>query len=319
MARSTAADRMRRVLAIVPWIVANPGRHTSEVAARFGLSEAELLNDLSVVFMVGLPPYSPDALVDVQIDDDGRVSISLADFFSRPLRLTSAQGLALVAASDALLSVPGMDDDGALVRAIQKLAGALGVEEGHAVDIHLGQVEAEYLDVLRRTASNDGEVEMDYYSFGRDVKTHRRIAPWTVFADHGSWYVHAWCYTADGERVFRLDRIEALTQVDPGGARRPVEPADRPAVFDNVGDAPTITLELDATAAWVAETYPCEEVRVGEDGSTTVTLAVSAIPWLERLLVRLGPHGKVVADESFDGAADLAPSAARRILYRYIS
>ena len=106
MSRTTAADRMRRVLAIVPWIVANPGQKVGDVAARFGLTEAALLDDLGVVYMVGLPPYSPDALVDVQIDDEGRVTIRLADFFSRPLRLTPGQGLALLASSDGLLSVP---------------------------------------------------------------------------------------------------------------------------------------------------------------------------------------------------------------------
>ncbi|MDH3296245.1 MAG: hypothetical protein OER95_18150, partial [Acidimicrobiia bacterium] len=82
MSRITAADRLRRVLAVVPWIVANPGHAVSEVAARFGLSENDLLADLGVVFMVGLPPYSPDALIDVQIDDKGRVTIMLADYFS---------------------------------------------------------------------------------------------------------------------------------------------------------------------------------------------------------------------------------------------
>ncbi len=317
MARSTASDRMRRVLAIVPWIVANPGRHTSEVAARFGLTEAELLNDLSVVFMVGLPPYSPDALVDVQIDDDGRVSINLADFFSRPLRLTAAQGLALVAASDALLSVPGMDSDGALARAIGKLADALGVDDVNPVDIHLGNAEAEHLELLRSAVADGQEVEIDYYSFGRDVRTRRRIAPWRVFADSGSWYVHAWCTLADGERIFRLDRIESLNVVESQDPTLPGAGDRAPAIFNPQEQTPLITLVLDVDAAWVAETYPCERVVQLDDGGTQVTLAVTAMPWLERLLVRLGPHGRVVGAESFDGADDLASTAASRILARY--
>ncbi len=317
MARSTASDRMRRVLAIVPWIVANPGRHTSEVAARFGLTEAELLNDLSVVFMVGLPPYSPDALVDVQIDDDGRVSIHLADFFSRPLRLNAAQGLALVAASDALLSVPGMDADGALARAIAKLADALGVDDANPVDVHLGNAEAEHLSVLRSAAEGGNEVEIDYYSFGRDVRTRRRIAPWRVFADSGSWYVHAWCRKAEGERIFRLDRIENLAVLEETSQGAPDGRGEQPAIFNPKAETPVITLTLDSDAAWVAETYPCERVETLDNGATRVTLAVTAMPWLERLLVRLGHHGQVDAKNSFDGADGLAATAAERILARY--
>ena len=99
--------------------------------------------------MVGLPPYSPDALIDVQIDDEGRVTILLADYFSRPLRLTPGQGLALLASSEALLSVPGTDPRGALARALDKLATAVGVERADAVDIKLGVAEESVLDQLR--------------------------------------------------------------------------------------------------------------------------------------------------------------------------
>src|SRR5690606_15193044 len=80
VSRPGAADRVRRVLAIVPWIVANNGVPLAEVAARFGISERELTSDLEVVWMVGLPPYTPDSLVEVVIED-GRVWIHYADFF----------------------------------------------------------------------------------------------------------------------------------------------------------------------------------------------------------------------------------------------
>ena len=183
---------MRRVLAVVPWIVANPGRKVNEVAARFGLSEKELLDDLGVVYMVGLPPYSPDALVDVEIDDEGRVTIRLADFFSRPLRLTPGQGLALLASSDGLLSIPGTDPDGALARALGKLGAALGIDGDDArerVDVHLGSAESETLDQLRRATAAGTEVAIAYYSYNRDALTTREIAPWRVFADAGNWYV----------------------------------------------------------------------------------------------------------------------------------
>jgi proteasome accessory factor C len=76
-----------------------------------------------------------------------------------------------------------------------------------------------------------------------------------------------------------------------------------------------VVLELQPDARWVAEYYPVEQVD--DDGSCLrVTLAVTARPWLERLLVRLGPSAKVV-----DGPDDLrhaASDAAERILARYV-
>ena len=316
MSRVTAADRMRRVLAIVPWIVANPGQKVADVAARFGLTEAALLDDLGVVYMVGLPPYSPDALVDVQIDDEGCVTIHLADFFSRPLRLTPGQGLALLASSDGLLSIPGTDPDGALARALAKLGGALGVGDGD-IDVHLGAAEAKLLDQLRNAASAGTEVRLTYYSFGRDEHTVREVAPWRVFADQGSWYVHGWCHRAEGERIFRVDRIEDLVELDRLSEKRPDVGDEGRGIFHPREGDPRVTLELDPEAAWVVHTYPCENVVELENGRLSATLVITAIPWLERLLVRLGPAATVVDQQGLPGADGLATGAAGRILARY--
>lgn len=319
MSRTTAGDRLRRVLAVVPWIVANPGHRVADVAARFGLREADLLADLEVVYMVGLPPYSPDALIDVQIDDEGRVSILLADYFSRPLRLTPGQGLALLASSEALLSVPGTDPDGALARALDKLAQVVGVDGADAVDIRLGSAEHDILDQLRLAAAQATEVEITYYSYNRDARTEREVAPWRVFAESGNWYVHAWCHTAEGERIFRVDRIESLTplqraaQVPSDGER------ERIGVFQPREGTPRVTLRLEPDAAWVVDNYPSEQVEPQADGRLTVELAITEVPWLERLLVSLGPQAEVVSADGIEGADRLGSDAAARILARYQS
>ncbi len=315
MSRVTAADRLRRVLAVVPWIVANPDHLVSDVAARFGLSESDLLADLGVVFMVGLPPYSPDALIDVQIDDEGRVTIQLADYFSRPLRLTPAQGLALLASSEALLSVPGTDPNGALAKALHKLASAVGVENTDAVDIRLGTAEDTTLNQLRDAVSAGTEVEIVYYSYNRDATSAREIAPWRVFAESGNWYVHAWCHVAEGERVFRVDRIEELTPLD-----RPAQvqmEAERDQVLLTREQDPRVTLLLDPGAGWVVDAYPVEEVSEQDGGRLLATLAISEVPWLERLLIRLGPDAELIKATGIDNADSLASAAATRILKRY--
>ncbi|MGB5760798.1 MAG: WYL domain-containing protein [Acidimicrobiales bacterium] len=320
MSRTTAADRMRRVLAIVPWIVANPGELVADVAVRFGLTEEELLADLGVVYMVGLPPYSPDALVDVQIDDEGRVTIRLADFFSRPLRLTPGQGLALLASSDGLLSVPGTDPDGALARALSKLGVALGLSEDEAgtkVDVHLGAAEGKFLDQLRTAAGAGKEVEMSYYSYNRDTHSVRAIAPWRVFADAGNWYVHAWCHQADGERIFRVDRIESIVELDRPAAVRPDDGEEGRGIFHPLETDPRVTLEFDPEASWVVDSYPCEDVSETAGGRIRATLVITAVPWLERLLVRLGPSATVVEASGLPEADRLARRTAARILARY--
>ena len=96
-------------------------------------------------------------------------------------------------------------------------------------------------------------------------------------------------------------------------------PAELPpaSVYHPRAEDPRITLRLAPTAAWVVEQYPCESVEPdAEDGSVTVRLAVSEEPWLERLLLRLGPDADVVATEG-GIAPDIVAQAARRVLSRY--
>lgn len=314
----TAGERLRRLLAIVPWIVAHPGVEVAHVANRFGMSEDDLIDDLNVVWMVGLPPYTPDALVEVAIED-GKVWIHYADFFARPLRLSAAQGLALLASSDGLLSVPGSEVDGPLARALEKLASALGIDPDAVVDIELGAAEADLLTQLRQLADEGTEAEIDYYSYGRDRHSTRRIAPWRVRSTDGAWYVEAWCHSAQDERVFRVDRIEAIR---PTGAV-----SEHPALLDGVDpssfhpnqDDPQVTLRLEPAARWVAEAYPCEVLDGAKttDGPMTVKLVITALPWLERLLLRLGPDAEIIDDGGLVGASTLRSDAAARVLARY--
>lgn len=303
---------------MVPWIVANPGRPTSEVAERFGVSEADLIKDLDVVVMVGLPPYTPDTLIEV-VYDDGKVWIEYADFFSRPLQLSPAQALAVLASSDGLVSIPGTDHDGPLARALAKLGEALGVGPDDAIDVDLGAAEATVLQQLRQCADGGLEIEIDYYSYNRDERTTRVISPWRVSASEGSWYVESWCDLADAPRTFRVDRIEAARPTGNLSEHRPDGTETGAAGFHPRPDDPHVVLDLTARARWVAETYPCEVLERNDDGSTRVRLAITALPWLERLLVRLGPDVEVVDADALPEARDLAAESARRILTRYQS
>ena len=91
MPRVSADDRLRRLLALVPWVAAHDGPTVDEVCTRFGCTEQELVEDLDLLFLCGLYPYTPDVLIETDIAD-GRVWIRYAEYFSRPLRLTPDEG-----------------------------------------------------------------------------------------------------------------------------------------------------------------------------------------------------------------------------------
>jgi proteasome accessory factor C len=280
-----------------------------EVCARFGCTEAELAEDLSLLFVCGLYPYTPDVLIETDITD-GRVWIRYAEYFSRPLRLTPEEGLALLARARVLLAVPGTDPSGPLARGLTKLSGAVGVDPDEALEIEINPVEGELLDVMRRGAAEHRQVEMEYYSYGRDSVTTRVIDPYSVFAASGQWYVAAFCQTVDDERLFRIDRVRAAALLE-GRFAPAVVPPDL-SVYEPKPDDPRVQLELSPDAGWVLEQYPVEAVEARDGGGWRVKLVASEQPWLERLLLRLGRSVLVL-----DGPTGLARDAACRLLARY--
>jgi proteasome accessory factor C len=310
MSRPLVGPRLQRVLALVPWILAHPGVTLAELALRFEVSEHELERDLELLPMCGLPPYTADRLIDVSVID-GEVEIRLAEYFERPLRLTPAEGLALLAAGRALLAVPGSDTQGPLATALDKLDGALGARGGIAVDVGA----SDQLERLQDAAASDERVEIDYFSFARDEMTTRVIDPWRVFHAFGAWYVAAWCHRAQGERLFRVDRVRAVRatgeQFDP--ASRAADDV-RELVYRPRPEDPRVTLRLAPSADWVVESHPHESAPRAADGSSEVVLAISETAWLERLLVALGPDARVEAPPEL---VALGASAAARLRQRY--
>ncbi len=317
--RATAGDRLRRLLAIIPWIAEHDGPSVTDVCRRFGLTRSQLLADLQVVFLVGLHPFTPDELIDVVIDGD-RVWITLnPGAFDRPLQLTPEQGLGLVAAGSTLLAVEGSDAGGPLARGLHKLEALLGIDAGEALAVAPGPVRRELIELLREAVARQHLVELDYYAYGRDQRTVRTVDPRRLFAEGGQWYLDAWCHLAGDERLFRLDRMQTARALDePVTPRGGDRAADGRGVFHPRGSDPRITLELEPDAAWVIDQYVVEAVEALDGGRLRVRLAVSAVPWLERLLLRLGPDATVVAaDPPLD--AGVASRAAQRVLARYRS
>jgi proteasome accessory factor C len=313
--RASAGRRVQRLLSLLPWVAAHDGPTIAEVCARFGIARSQLLDDLTLASMVGIHPYTPDSLVEVVIEDD-RVWVYYPRAFDRPLRLSSAEALALLAAGQIALQAPGADAGGPLARGLAKVAASLDVDPSTQVDVHLGAPASSVLDQLDRAIRDRRQVEIDYYTYGRDELTTRAIEPYRLWTNLGTWYVVAWCHRAGGERQFRVDRVSRLAPLDRAFTHE-VE-ATTMAAYEPKPDDARVTIELPPGAGWVLEQYPVEAIDDAGEGRTRVTMAISGRPWLERLLLRLGPEATIVEQHGGDDdLAETASSAASRILVRY--
>jgi proteasome accessory factor B len=80
-----ARQRLRRLLAIVGWLARSGEVPISDIATRFGVEEGELVRELELAACCGLPPYSPDVLMEIVVTDD-TVQAFLPEELSRPRR-----------------------------------------------------------------------------------------------------------------------------------------------------------------------------------------------------------------------------------------
>src|ERR671930_1959552 len=113
---TTAADRLPRLLALVPYLLARPGIRVAEAATDFGVTEAQLRRDLQLLWMCGLPGHGPGDLIDLSFEGD-TVTVTYDAGMSPPLRMTAAEATSLLVALRALAETPGITDTDAVRRA----------------------------------------------------------------------------------------------------------------------------------------------------------------------------------------------------------
>lgn len=314
---SGAGDHLPRLLALVPWLLAHPGSRAADVAREFGVSERQLRTDLDLLWVCGLPGHGPGDLMDVVWEGD-RVTLSNADTIARPLRLTSTEALALVAALRALSGVPGIVDTGAVDRVLAKLeAAAGGVVAGDrvlAAPRSSGDATADpaAVSAITDALARGRRVHLRYWVPARDATTERDVDPIRLFSGDGAAYLIGWCRSVEDLRTFRLDRVLAADALDvaadvPEEARQRALDAGlfTPDVNDRV-----VTLSLDAAARWVADYHPCEEVHERGDGGLVVTLRARDDDWVQRLGLGLAGVGHVTDPPGLAESVRQAAAAA---------
>jgi proteasome accessory factor C len=304
------------MLVIVPYLVQHPGSALPEVATLFDVPRDQLRRDLDLLFMSGLPPYGPGDLIDVDVDEDERIWIRMADHFSRPLRLTRNEALALSLRGAELLSMPGLPEAPALATALRKLRESLGPDTAGS-DAAIATADAgrpaAHLETLRAAARDHERLTIEYFAGSTGAWTTRQIEPEEVFSAMGNWYVAAWDVEADDERLFRADRVRAATPGDRTFEPRGLAGAGRPLYTPTGAEVP-VRLRLHPGARWIAEYYATTDAVERDDGSLEVTLPAAQLGWVAGLLLRVGDDAEVLSPPE---AIEAVRTAAARTLARY--
>ncbi|MFL6154791.1 MAG: WYL domain-containing protein, partial [Marmoricola sp.] len=170
MSGASTRDQLARLLALAPYLQTRGEVPLSEVAADFGVSSAQMLKDLRVLYLCGLPGFGPGELIEINVealenDPDGLVRIDNADYLARPLRLGSNEATALIVALRALLDSSTVASREVVERTLAKLEAA--TEEGATplVDVRVPEPPPALKrarDSLARAITTDRQARLGY-------------------------------------------------------------------------------------------------------------------------------------------------------------
>ena len=308
----TSAERLRRLLALVPYVVARRAVGLAETAATFGMTERELIDDLNLAWCVELKSPEPFCPIDLSYED-GEITISQAESIARPLRLAADEASALLIALRMLAEAGGDSDAVAsLIAKIEDAAGAAAAASSQ-VTIQIDRPNGPgVLAALNDALSAGKRVHLRYYVPRRDEATERDVDPIGIRVIDGGTYLKGWCRRAEGVRTFLLDRILDVAVLDvPAQVPEEAESAGaderlfRPSETDV-----RVELELAAGARWVAEYYPYESLTELEEGRLRVVFRTPNTDLFRRRALRLGEECRVIAPAELAEEVRAAAAAA---------
>ncbi len=280
--------RVSGLLRMLPWLMKQERVSVAKMAKQFSMSESDLIEDLEMAAMCGVPPYTPFELTDVYIDD-GYINVGVNKRFERSLELTSSEAFGLSLMATAARELPGFTRGKDLKSAMKKLRKVLGDD---LVDVDIES--PAFLSAVTDAASTGQRLRISYWTPARNEESERTITVRTVFVDRGHWYIRADDDASNDSRHFRVDRIRSVSPLDEFVSVSEAT-AQVPVWFADASGSVVVTAEVAASAAWVVETYPCTVREERPDGSYLIDIVSNSEHWLGRLLLRAGGAITVVA------------------------
>lgn len=283
---SAPLERTARLLDLVPYINTHQGIALKDLAAVFEVSNAQMVNDLTTLWMCGLPGYTPLELMDLDFES-GYVNISNAPTLAKPRSVTFDEGVALILGLDLLrASIPTDRTD--LLEKIDslsvRLSSIINLNSTFSVVAPVNQgVSAAIEEALASRSS----LEIEYHSLYRDEITQRTIFPIEIIQVEGQHYLSSYCYSATDFRQFKLDRIQ-----------KAIVTQESKTIPEDATDTQRINSRLKVLKPTreIAERFSRQDLKAGSE----FDFQTYSQQWLERSILSSG-----------DGVALLTPPEIR--------
>ena len=278
---SAPLERTARLLDLVPYINSHQGISLKELAQVFNVTQTQMTNDLTTLWMCGLPGYTPLELMDLDFES-GFVTIHNAETLSKPRSISFDEGVALVLGLDLLRSTISADR-GDLLMKIDELSRRLSdlINLPSALSA-ASDVNKDVSAAILEAISSRSGLEIVYHSLYRDETSTRTILPIEIVESDGQRYLSSFCHTSSDFRQFRIDRIQS--------AKMQTVAQEIPKISNQAAGL-TSTIKVLNPTRDIAERFKQNELSVNSE----FNFESFSLQWIERSIMASGGSVSLLA------------------------
>jgi len=298
-----AAQRALRTMDLIPYILENPGITTTELAGKFNTTQKQIEKDLQLIFLCGLPGYTPYELIDLTFED-GIVSVIEPQVLNKPRKFSSSEMVVIKLGLEILREINAND-----VRKLTKIDKILNkINSGADQNSFLlaDQINSTlFYSQISLAISQKRILNIEYKSLAKDNLSKRKILPGRISMSNGNLYLSAYDIELQSDRVFKM---ELISSCDTGEIfkENPIPSNESDHVIElRVDEKLTNFIERN-TSIIIAQ----QKVT----GGLQVTLKVSNLEWLARSIVSFAPDIVVISPASL---SEMVNQRVRDLLATY--
>ena len=280
---NSASNRALRAMDLIPYIVENPGVSTSELAQKFSVTVKQIEEDLSLIFMCGLPGYTPYDLIDL-VFEDGIVSVIDPQVLTKPRNFSKAEHVAIVLGLEILKNLAGDKPDYQLK--ISQVLSKLNKSVPNIEVVLKNEQSFQYFQVINQAIKLSRSLQIVYNSESKDEQKIRSVIPVRMFLQNAQVYLVAHDPDSGIEKVFKLSNLTACELGDIVKIPSSIVHEESFKVEILVDDKHRMFIERNSSII-------VEQRQIV--GATKATIKVKSMDWIKRAIVSNAPGIQVIS------------------------
>lgn len=298
-----AAQRALRTMDLIPYILENPGITTTELAEKFNTTQKQIEKDLQLIFLCGLPGYTPYELIDLTFED-GIVSVIEPQVLNKPRKFSSSEMVVIKLGLEILREINA--DDVRKLTKIDKILNKINSGADQNSFLLADQINSTlFYSQISLAISQKRILNIEYKSLAKDNLSKRKILPGRISMSNGNLYLSAYDIERQSDRVFKM---ELISSCDTG------EIFKENPIQSNVSDH-VIELRVDEKLTnFIERNTSIIIAQQKVTGGLQVTLKVSNLEWLARSIVSFAPDIMVISPASL---SEMVNQRVRDLLATY--